>query len=104
MVQLPRLSEHFEHILEGIFAAKYRWIISWALHYAQDDSAAAEDLVQAAFVRVPPRKKAGRHLSRHRCKQSEDRLNASVNQVGESKRIRDVARFPRSFPLLIASR
>ena len=36
---------------ESIFAAKYGWLLKWALHFANGDRAAAEDLVQDTFVR-----------------------------------------------------
>lgn len=35
-----------------MFTAKYPWVLRWALHFAQNDPAAAEDLVQETFVRV----------------------------------------------------
>ncbi|MEI9979084.1 MAG: sigma-70 family RNA polymerase sigma factor [Edaphobacter sp.] len=37
--------------LESIFAAKYDWLLQWALHFAHGDRAAAEDMVQDTFVR-----------------------------------------------------
>src|SRR5689334_11644259 len=52
MMRLPRPSEDFERNLEGMFTAKYPWLLRWALHFAQNDPAAAEDLVQETFVRV----------------------------------------------------
>lgn len=38
--------------LESVFIAKYRWLLGWALHFAQGDRAAAEDLVQDTLARV----------------------------------------------------
>jgi len=35
-----------------LFEAKYDWLMRWAMHFAQNDRAAAEDLVQDAFVRL----------------------------------------------------
>jgi RNA polymerase sigma factor (sigma-70 family) len=37
---------------EGMFAAKYAWLLRWALHFSHNDRAAAEDLVQETFVRM----------------------------------------------------
>ena len=37
---------------EGMFVAKYAWMMRWALHFVHNDRTAAEDLVQDAFVRV----------------------------------------------------
>ncbi len=51
-MQLPRPNKHLEQTLEGMFTAKYPWLLRWALHFAQNDPAAAEDLVQETFVRV----------------------------------------------------
>lgn len=36
---------------ESLFAAKYDWLLGWALHFSQGDRATAEDLVQDAFIR-----------------------------------------------------
>ncbi len=36
----------------SLFEAKYDWLMRWAMHFAQNDRAAAEDLVQDAFVRL----------------------------------------------------
>src|ERR1700757_3569265 len=52
MMRLPRPSEDFERNLEGMFTAKYPWLLRWAMHFAQNDAAAAEDLVQETFIRV----------------------------------------------------
>lgn len=52
MMQFPRPSKHLEQTIEGMFTAKYPWLLRWALHFAQNDPAAAEDLVQETFVRV----------------------------------------------------
>jgi len=35
-----------------MFAAKYTWLLRWALHFVQNDRAAAEDLVQETFLRM----------------------------------------------------
>ena len=51
-MQFPRPSKHLEQTLEGMFTAKYPWLLRWALHFAQNDPATAEDLVQETFVRV----------------------------------------------------
>jgi RNA polymerase sigma factor (sigma-70 family) len=51
-MQLSRPGKDFEQTLEGMFTAKYPWLLRWALHFAQNDPAAAEDLVQETFVRV----------------------------------------------------
>jgi DNA-directed RNA polymerase specialized sigma24 family protein len=37
---------------ESMFASKYTWLLRWALHFAHNDRAAAEDLVQDTFVRM----------------------------------------------------
>jgi DNA-directed RNA polymerase specialized sigma24 family protein len=37
--------------LEDIFAARYDWLLKWALHFADGNHATAEDLVQDTFVR-----------------------------------------------------
>jgi len=37
---------------ERMFASKYAWLLRWALHFVQNDRAAAEDLVQDTFVRI----------------------------------------------------
>lgn len=36
---------------EEVFAAKYDWLLKWALHFSEGDRATAEDLVQDTFVR-----------------------------------------------------
>ncbi len=36
---------------EHLFAEKYAWLLGWALHFAHNDHATAEDLVQDTFVR-----------------------------------------------------
>jgi DNA-directed RNA polymerase specialized sigma24 family protein len=41
-----------EPSLESVFSAKYPWVLRWALHFAQNDRAIAEDLVQETFVRI----------------------------------------------------
>ncbi len=51
-MQLPRSSKNFEQTIESMFTAKYPWLLRWAMHLAQNDPAAAEDLVQETFVRV----------------------------------------------------
>jgi RNA polymerase sigma factor (sigma-70 family) len=51
-MQLSRPGKDFEQTLEGMFTAKYPWLLRWAMHFAQNDAAAAEDLVQEPFVRV----------------------------------------------------
>jgi RNA polymerase sigma factor (sigma-70 family) len=52
MMQLLRPSKDLEQTLERMFTAKYPWLLRWALHFAQNDPAAAEDLVQETFVRI----------------------------------------------------
>jgi RNA polymerase sigma factor (sigma-70 family) len=37
---------------EHMFAAKYAWLLRWALQFTENDRAAAEDLVQETFVRI----------------------------------------------------
>jgi len=37
---------------EHMFAAKYSWLLRWALQFTENDREAAEDLVQETFVRV----------------------------------------------------
>jgi RNA polymerase sigma-70 factor (ECF subfamily) len=51
-MQLPRPTKDLEQTLERMFTAKYPWLLRWALHFAQNDPAAAEDLVQETFVRI----------------------------------------------------
>ena len=51
-MQLPRPRQDLEQTLERMFTAKYPWLLRWALHFAQNDTAAAEDLVQETFVRI----------------------------------------------------
>ena len=36
---------------EEVFAAKYDWLLRWALQFVNGDRATAEDLVQDTFVR-----------------------------------------------------
>ena len=36
----------------SMFAAKYAWLLRWALHFSHNDRPAAEDLVQDTFLRV----------------------------------------------------
>jgi len=38
--------------LDSMFAAKYPWLLRWAMHFVQNDRAAAEDLVQDTFLRI----------------------------------------------------
>ena len=47
-----RSSKSSQQTLESMFTAKYSWLLRWALHFAQNDAAAAEDLVQETFVRI----------------------------------------------------
>lgn len=44
--------ESLEQKLENIFAAKYPWLLRWALHFTQNDRSTAEDLVQETLIRV----------------------------------------------------
>ena len=37
---------------EETFASKHAWLLRWALHFSQNDRAAAEDLVQESFVKL----------------------------------------------------
>jgi DNA-directed RNA polymerase specialized sigma24 family protein len=37
---------------EEAFASKHAWLLRWALHFSQNDRAAAEDLVQESFVKL----------------------------------------------------
>jgi RNA polymerase sigma factor (sigma-70 family) len=37
---------------ETVFAAKYDWLLRWAMHFTRNDRTAAEDLVQDACVRL----------------------------------------------------
>ena len=37
---------------EDVFATKHAWLFRWALHFCQNDRAAAEDLVQDCFVKL----------------------------------------------------
>jgi RNA polymerase sigma factor (sigma-70 family) len=37
---------------EGMFAAKYAWLLRWAMHFAQNDRAVAEDMVQETFLKL----------------------------------------------------
>lgn len=48
----PNPSKDLEPTLEDQFKAKYSWLLRWALHFAHNDAAAAEDLVQETFVRI----------------------------------------------------
>lgn len=41
-----------EHSLQAIFTTRYAWLLRWALHFTENDRAAAEDLVQETFVRL----------------------------------------------------
>jgi RNA polymerase sigma factor (sigma-70 family) len=61
-MQLVKPNKNFEQTLEGMFTAKYSWLLRWALHFAQNDAAAAEDLVQETFVRILLLKDALRDL------------------------------------------
>jgi RNA polymerase sigma factor (sigma-70 family) len=36
----------------SVFETKYDWLMRWAMHFAQNDSTVAEDLVQDTFVRL----------------------------------------------------
>jgi DNA-directed RNA polymerase specialized sigma24 family protein len=36
---------------QSVFAAKYEWLLKWAMHFAQGERSIAEDLVQDTFVR-----------------------------------------------------
>ncbi|WP_420239598.1 RNA polymerase sigma factor [Telmatobacter bradus] len=38
--------------LDSAFAAKYPWLLQWAMYFVQNDRAAAEDLVQDTFLRI----------------------------------------------------
>jgi RNA polymerase sigma factor (sigma-70 family) len=51
-MQPARRNKNSEQALETMFTAKYAWLLRWALHFAQNDPAAAEDLVQDTFVRI----------------------------------------------------
>jgi RNA polymerase sigma factor (sigma-70 family) len=51
-MQIVHPNKRFEQTLESMFAAKYSWVLRWALHFTQNDRAAAEDLVQETFVRI----------------------------------------------------
>ncbi|GGH17431.1 RNA polymerase sigma factor [Silvibacterium dinghuense] len=49
----PRLPDSDSGLtLESLFAAKYTWLLRWALHFSHNDRAQAEDLVQETFVRI----------------------------------------------------
>lgn len=48
----PQQREGSEPSLESVCAAKYHWVLRWALHFAQNDRAFAQDLVQETFVRI----------------------------------------------------
>lgn len=37
---------------EGMFASKYAWLLRWAMHFAQNDRAIAEDMVQETFLKL----------------------------------------------------
>lgn len=37
---------------EGMFASKYSWLLRWAMHFAQNDRAVAEDMVQETFLKL----------------------------------------------------
>ena len=41
-----------EHTLKAVFETRYAWLLRWALHFTENDRAAAEDLVQETFVRL----------------------------------------------------
>lgn len=41
-----------EATLGTLFSAKYRWLMRWAMHFAQNDRSFAEDLVQETYVRI----------------------------------------------------
>ncbi len=45
-------NKSLEQTLETMFTAKYPWLLRWALHFAHNDPAAAEDLVQETLVRI----------------------------------------------------
>jgi len=44
--------ENSKAALDSMFAAKYPWLLRWAMHFVQNDRAAAEDLVQDTFLRI----------------------------------------------------
>jgi len=44
--------ENSKATLDSMFAAKYPWLLRWAMHFVQNDRAAAEDLVQDTFLRI----------------------------------------------------
>jgi DNA-directed RNA polymerase specialized sigma24 family protein len=44
--------ESYKSALNRVLSAKYPWLLRWALHFAQNDRAAAEDLVQETFIRI----------------------------------------------------
>lgn len=44
--------EDRESSLHAIFETRYAWLLRWALHFTENDRAAAEDLVQETFVRL----------------------------------------------------
>lgn len=37
---------------QAVFETRYAWLLRWALHFTENDRAAAEDIVQEAFVRL----------------------------------------------------
>src|SRR3984957_5484374 len=44
--------ENREPGLRAVFETRYTWLLRWALHFTENDRAAAEDLVQETFVRL----------------------------------------------------
>ncbi len=51
-MQLAQPHKRPDSTPERMFAAKYAWLLRWALHFSHNDRPAAEDLVQDTFVRV----------------------------------------------------
>jgi RNA polymerase sigma factor (sigma-70 family) len=41
-----------QRTLQAVFESQYAWLLRWALHFTENDRAAAEDLVQETFVRL----------------------------------------------------
>src|SRR5579862_4454770 len=51
-MRLIRSTECSAQTPESMFASKYTWLLRWALHFSHNNKAAAEDLVQDAFLKL----------------------------------------------------
>jgi DNA-directed RNA polymerase specialized sigma24 family protein len=51
-MHLVNQRENSKATLDNVFAAKYPWLLRWAMHFVQNDRVAAEDLVQDTLLRI----------------------------------------------------